>query len=158
MCNGQLLSIQQNAALFSLLGTMYGGNGIQTFALPDLRCRVPLHFGTDPNSGTPYVEGQQGGLEAVTLSLSALPIHTHGFSGTLSAANDKRPRTGAAFAQSKSGATSPADSYYASSGSLTALNAATLSTVGSSQPHTNVQPYLTVNWCIALQGIFPSRN
>ena len=150
MCNGQLLSIQQNAALFSLLGTTYGGNGTQNFALPDLRSRVPMHFGTDPDSGTPYVLGQQGGTEAVVLSLNELPIHTHGFSGTSAAANDKRPRTGAAFAQStKAGPTSPGDFYYASSGNLTALNAGTLSATGSSQPHTNVQPYLTLNWCIA---------
>lgn len=152
LCNGQILSIQQNAALFSLLGTTYGGNGTNNFALPDLRSRVPMHVGTDANSGISYVQGQIGGEEAIALTLNQLPAHAHTFLGTSAGANDKRPKTGAAFA------TAAANNYYGAPGSLTALAATTVGLTGSSQPHSNIQPYLTLNWCIALTGIFPSRN
>jgi microcystin-dependent protein len=152
-CAGQVLSIQQNTALFSLLGTTYGGNGIQTFALPDLRSRVPIH------NGAGFVLGQTGGEESVTLNINELPAHSHAFSGTSSAANVKLPVTNSAFAQSTTSAgVSPGDSFYASPGMTVALNANTVAVVGGSQPHTNLQPYLVVNWCIALAGIFPSRN
>ena len=151
-CNGQILSIQQNAALFSLLGTTYGGNGQSTFQLPNLQSRVPMHFGTDANSGISYVQGQVGGEETITLTLNQLPAHSHTFLGTSAGANDKRPKTGAAFA------TAAANNYYGAPSSLTALAATTVGLTGTSHPHTNIQPYLVLNWCIALQGIFPSRN
>src|SRR5579864_5186952 len=99
MCQGQVLSISQNTALFSLLGTTYGGNGTTNFALPDLRGRVPLKYGTDP-SGNNYVIGEQGGEESVAITLSTLPAHNHAFLGTTLPADIKRPVTGSAYAQS----------------------------------------------------------
>jgi microcystin-dependent protein len=156
-CDGQILSISSNTALFSLLGTFYGGNGQTTFALPDLRGRVALHTGSDPN----YAQGEQGGLETVQLLVTEMPAHNHSFSGTTSSANDKRPKTGAAFAQTtKAGPVSPGDNYYAQDNSptVTAINPNTVATYGAGQGHNNLQPYLTVNFCIAMAGIFPSRN
>jgi microcystin-dependent protein len=156
-CNGQILSIAQNTALFALLGTTYGGNGTSTFGLPDLRSRVPMHFGTDPN-GIIYVQGEMGGVENVALSSNQMPSHNHAFSGTASAANETKPAAGAALAMvHHSGGTTP-NFYYAPDTALQGINAMSLSLVGNGQPHTNVQPCLTINWCIALIGIFPSRN
>ena len=159
-CNGQLLSISQNTALFSLLGTQYGGNGTTTFALPDLRSRVPMHFGQGP--GLPnYVIGEEGGVETVTLTLAETPVHTHSFSGTSDAANFKQPTAGGALAESNKAGTVPGDAYYAADlnvNPLQPLNQGSVSQYGGSQPHTNLQPYLTINFCIAMQGIFPARN
>lgn len=153
LCAGQLLPINQNQALFSLLGTTYGGNGVQTFALPDLRGRVPIHFGAG------FVQGQAGGEENVTLDINELPAHGHAFNGTSTAANVKLPVTNSALAQSTTSAgVSPGDSFYAPTGTTVALNASTVAAVGGSQPHTNLQPFLVLNWCVALQGIFPSRD
>jgi microcystin-dependent protein len=153
LCDGQILPISQNTALFSLLGTTYGGNGTNTFALPDLRSRVPMHFGAG------YIEGQIGGEEAVTLNLAELPAHSHSFSGTSSPADGKRPVAGSALAQSTTAAgASPGDAFYAPAGTTVALNATTVGALGGSQPHNNLQPYLVINWCIAVQGIFPARN
>jgi len=120
-----------------------------------------MHRGTDPNSGINYVQGEQGGEEAVQLTVNQMPSHNHSFSGTTSSANDKRPKTGAAFAQTtKAGPISPGDSYYAQDNSptVTAINPGTVLTYGSGQPHNNLQPYLTVSFCIAMAGIFPARN
>ena len=159
-CNGQILSIAQNTALFALIGTFYGGNGTTTFALPNLQSRVPMHFGQ--GSGLPnYVLGEEGGVETVTLTLAETPVHTHSFSGTSSAANSKQPADGAALATStRAGPVSPADPYYAADALRQPLHPNTVSLYGSSQPqpHTNLQPYLTINWCIAMNGIFPARN
>ena len=152
-CNGQILSISQNTALFALLGTTYGGNGTSTYALPNLQSRVPIHFGT--NLGVDYVLGEFGGAESVSLNLTNLPSHNHTFAGTASAANVKQPQTGAALAQSSSG-----NAFYAQAGSptVTAINPGTVGTTGGGLPHSNIQPYLTINWCIALAGVFPARN
>src|SRR5262249_6896114 len=140
-------------ALFSLLGTVYGGNGTTTFALPNLQSRVPMHFSAS------FPQGQLGGEEAVTLNTNELPAHTHSFSGTSSAANEKLPLTNSALAQSTTSAgATPGDSFYASPGTTVALNPNTVATTGGSQPHMNLQPYLVISWCIALIGIFPSRN
>lgn len=160
LCNGQLLSISQNTALFSLLGTYYGGNGTSNFALPNLQSCVPVGMGQGPGLSVYYL-GQQGGVETVTLSTSEMPSHTHTFSGTSAAANDKQPASGGALATSTApGPVSPASSYYSSSASgLTTINLNTVSLyAGGGQPHTNIQPYLTVNFCIAMAGIFPARN
>jgi microcystin-dependent protein len=157
LCDGQTLAIQQYTALFSLLGTTYGGNGINTFLLPDLRGRVPMHFGSF--GGNTYVQGEIAGEEAVTLTLPEIPQHLHAFVGTSAAANVKRPVTGSAYAQSTNAASvSPGDAFYGAAGSLVALNPSTVEAYGQSQPHTNLQPYLVLSWCIALTGIFPSRN
>lgn len=157
-CDGQILPITQNTALFSLLGTTYGGNGIQNFALPDLRSRTPIHAG-QLQGGNLYSLGEFGGVENVTLTLNEIPSHSHSLTGSSAAANDKRPLTGSAYATSTGpGPVSPDQNYYGTASSLVALNPATLAATGSSQPHSNLQPYLTISWCIALQGVYPARN
>jgi microcystin-dependent protein len=149
-CNGQLLPISQNTALFSLLGTFYGGNGQTNFALPDLQSRVPMH------KGNFFFQGEEAGEESITLLMTEMPLHNHTFSGASLAANFKVPVDGSAFAKSNPNAS---HAYYAAdNASLTIINPATVSLVGGNLPHTNLQPYLTINWCIAMQGIFPSRN
>jgi microcystin-dependent protein len=150
-CDGQILSIAQNTALFSLLGTTYGGDGRTTFALPDLRGRAPVHAGQGPVL-SPYSLGQSGGSESVTLNTSQMPSHNHlvnvdtGDNGTTSHPNGQ---------------------YLASTGSISiynnatdgsTLNQGTVQTAGGSQPHSNLQPYLCVDFIIALEGIYPSRN
>jgi microcystin-dependent protein len=146
-CNGQLLAIAQNQALFSLLGTTYGGNGTTTFALPDLRSRTPI------GAGSPglYVQGQAGGTENVTLVSTQIPAHVHSLAGTTGNGTVRNPN-GAIYANTTASLHGP------STGAVVPLNAATVANAGSTQPHTNLQPYLAINFCIALQGIFPSRN
>lgn len=157
-CNGALQPISQNTALFSLLGTTYGGDGRSTYALPDLQGRVPIHSGQGPGL-TDYLRGESGGVETVSLLVSEMPAHNHPFSGTSASANDKRPKTGSALAQTtKAGPISPGDNYYAVPGTLASLNPSTVLPTGSGLPHNNMQPYLTLNFCIALQGIFPPRQ
>jgi microcystin-dependent protein len=141
MCNGQLLTISQNQALFSLLGTMYGGDGRVNFGLPDLRGRVSMHFGDG------FTQGERAGEEAHTLAASEMPAHNHLVNASQSAGNAADPSILAGFSEGYTGFTNP-----------TPLQPATIANVGGSQPHNNVQPYLVLNWCIALQGIFPSRN
>jgi microcystin-dependent protein len=142
-CNGQLLSIQQNAALFSLLGTIYGGNGQQNFALPNLQGRVPVYVGNG------IVQGQAAGEVNHTLTVLEMPAHTHVPAGA-STANLAVP-TGSLPGKGTSA------NFYAPSQN-TGMNPATVSSVGGSQPHQNMPPYLVINFCIALVGIFPSRN
>jgi microcystin-dependent protein len=151
LCQGQLLSISQNTALFSILGTTFGGNGTTTFGLPDLRGRVPINFGQGPGLSS-YNLGEMSGSENVTLLASQMPAHTHAVGAV----------TG------NQGSTShPNGQYLASSGSAviynsgppdSAMNAGMNQSAGGSQPHSNIQPFLCVNFIIALQGIFPSRN
>jgi microcystin-dependent protein len=143
LCNGQLLPINQNQALFSLLGTTYGGDGRVTFALPDLRGRTPIHMGAG------HTEGERGGEQSHTLSISEVPTHTHVLNGDSVAADTNVP-TGGYLASINNG--------YGPAQNLVALGAAALENVGGSQPHQNMQPFLTLNFCIALQGIFPSPN
>ena len=142
MCNGQFLTINNNQALFSLLGTMYGGNGQTTFALPDLRGRVPMHVGNAFSN-----QGERAGEEAHTLSLGEMPQHNHPVNASTTAGNAADPTILAPFSNGYSAATS-----------LTTIHPATVTNVGGSQPHENRQPFLVLNWCIALQGAFPSRN
>jgi microcystin-dependent protein len=144
MCNGQLLPINQNQALFSLLGTTFGGDGRTTFALPDFRGRVPIHVGNG------HTLGEKGGQDAVTLNIGNLPAHTHVLNGTTNNGTQLVPG-GNLLAK---GATQ----IYAPPASLAAMNAASVTNVGGSQAHLNMQPYLTLTFCIALQGIFPSPN
>lgn len=157
-CNGQILSISQSAALFSLLGTMYGGNGTTTFGLPNLQSRVPMHFGTSPGGET-YFQGETAGEENLTLTLNMLPIHSHAFVGASQNANEAAGATGSDLANIFNKSTSkPGSNYYTTGGTPQLLNPAELAVVGGGQPHTNIQPYLTINWCIAQRGIFPSRG
>jgi len=143
--NGQILAINQNQALFSLVGTTYGGNGIQTFALPNLQGRTPVGVGNGINYG------EVSGVESVTLLSVNVPPHVHSLNASGAAASTGRPAAGDMLAGGGS------NNYIAAS-SLGSMSAATVSTVGGSQPHENRQPYLVMNWCIALFGIFPSRN
>lgn len=146
MCNGQLLPINQNQALFSLLGTTYGGNGQTNFALPDLRGNVPIHVGQG------HTLGDKGGEQAHTLSISELPTHLHLGQGTTATATTNTPTASLVLAQST------ASQLYGPPANLQAMAPAAITTVGGSQAHQNMQPFLTLNFCIALQGIFPSPN
>ncbi|MDF7776265.1 tail fiber protein [Sphingomonas sp. AOB5] len=150
-CAGQLLSIAQNTALFSLLGTTYGGNGVNTFALPDLRGRAIK--GTAQN-GT-YVQGQVAGTETVTLLQSQMPMHNHQWFASADGATNPPPTNN--FLAAGRSAGNPAG-LYAPNANPVALATTTLGITGGSQPHNNMQPYLVLAYCIALQGIFPSRN
>jgi microcystin-dependent protein len=150
LCNGQLLPIDQNQALFSLLGTTYGGDGRTTFALPDLQSRVPVGQGQSPGLSS-YAEGQAGGAETVTLAATQLPGHTHPVKASSSTADSDQPE-GRTLARSAS------HSYTAKPDASTVMNVDMLGDAGGSQPHDNIQPYLAVNFCIALIGIFPSRS
>lgn len=142
LCNGQLLAINQNQAIFSLLGTTYGGDGRVAFALPNLQGRSPLH------TGSGIVLGQASGEETHTLSLSEIPGHTHSL-GAITAPGNSAAPAGNSFAAHRSG--------YAEGASV-ALNPQTVGNAGGSQPHANLQPYLVLTFCISLQGIFPSPN
>ena len=151
-CDGQLVQIQQNTALFSLIGTTFGGNGVQTFGLPDFRGRVPVHQGQS-TSGTVYTMGEAAGSETITLTTSQMPMHNHMVNAN-SANGDTGAPAGAIFANS--GAT---DREYLSTGQPNEqMSPNIVSQNGGNQPHDNMQPFLTVNFCIALYGIFPSRN
>jgi len=151
LCNGQLLPISSNAALFSILGTTYGGNGTQTFALPNLQSRVPVHWGQGPGLSQ-YILGQSAGVENVTLTQQQMPQHNHTM-GTLSAPGTaSRPNT-QLLAQPTSG-----NVYGPAPSDGSALNPAAIGLAGGNQPHANLQPYLAVNFIIALQGIYPPRN
>lgn len=157
-CSGQILSIAQNQALFSLLGTTYGGNGQTTFALPDMRGRTPISFGSsvDPGWQGAVNLGQVGGVENVTLLANNIPPHTHQAKASIAAGNNRIP-SNRVYATSTNTAT-PIALYAPSTGTPVAMNPATVGQSGGNQPHPNMQPYNTINFCIALQGIFPSRN
>jgi len=144
LCNGQTLPINQNQALFSLLGTTYGGNGQTTFQLPDLRGRVPIHFGSG------FSLGQTGGQEAHTVTAAEMPQHTHALAAGTEVGTLIVPG-GSLLARTPS-------NPYADPGNLAVMSAGTVTTVGGSQPHENRQPYLTLTFCIALVGIFPSQT
>ena len=146
-CNGQLLPINQNQGLFSLLGTTFGGDGRVNFALPDLRDRTPIHVGSG------HSVGERGGEQAHTLSISELPEHAH-VAMASSAVNNAIPPTPTNNILADS---APALAYNSPS-NLTAMVASTLANTGGSQAHSNVQPFLSLNFCIALQGIFPSQT
>ena len=142
LCNGQLLPINQNQGLFSLLGTTFGGDGRVNFALPDLRGRAPIHVGSG------HTLGERGGEQAHTLSIAELPTHTHVLNGSSADANNALP-VGNLLAKTPQQVYGPATN-------LVALNAGTVTNVGGSQAHLNMQPFLTLSFCIALQGIFPA--
>ena len=151
-CNGQLLSIAENNALYALLGTIYGGDGVNTFGVPDLRGRIPVHQGT-LSGGSNYVIGQKLGVESVTVQVNQMPIHTHSLQAS----------SGTGFVAS------PCNAYFAghrdhkvfastTPNGTTTLNSQAVSSVGGTQPHDNMPPYLCVNFIIATQGIYPSQG
>lgn len=146
-CNGAIISIAANSALFSLLGTMYGGDGVQTFGLPDLRGRVSMAFGQGPGLSS-YTQGQLGGVEAVTLTLQQMPAHNHTCNASTGTKLVATPA-----ANNFGGAT-----IYTNAALDSVMDPPTIGFAGNNQPHENRQPYLVVNWCISLQGVFPSRN
>lgn len=146
LCNGQLLPINQNQPLFSLLGTTYGGDGRVNFALPNLQGRTPIHFG----SGNTL--GERGGEQAHTLSISELPTHAHLVNATTATATANTPATNMLLAQSTS------SQLYGPTSNPVAMSPNEIANVGGSQAHLNMQPFLTLTFCIALQGIFPSQN
>jgi microcystin-dependent protein len=148
LCNGQTLPINQNAALFALLGTTYGGNGTSTFQLPNLQSSAPIHF------GGAFAQGETGGVEQVALSLAEMASHNHPALAVNVAGATAKPLPSHVLAQSGSGNAAA----YAPPNSLTPLNPNSIQPAGSGATHSNIQPYLTVNFCIALTGIFPSRN
>jgi microcystin-dependent protein len=151
-CDGQLLPISQNTALFSLLGTVYGGDGKSTFALPDLKDSVPIQQGQGPGLSD-YALGQQAGVPAITLLTSEMPVHTHQANASIDDAQFQAPAPDRELATS-----SPGFAYQSNdSSSLTTMNPQTLSLAGNSLPHNNVQPSLVMNFIIAMQGVFPAR-
>jgi microcystin-dependent protein len=145
LCDGQLLPINQNQALFSLLGTTYGGDGRVNFGLPDLRARAPIHMGSG------HTLGERGGEQAHTLSIAELPTHTHGTQASNTDGDGPAPGSTAILAASPTKYLNPPTN-------LTSLLPSTIANVGGSQAHLNMQPFLVLNFCIALQGIFPSQN
>lgn len=149
-CHGSILSIAQNDALFALLGTTYGGDGQSTFALPDLRGRIPINQGQGPGLNNRIV-GEVGGTETVTLSQQQMPSHTHQVMAATNGARTSAPNGNAL-------ASGEADVFSRASGSEVGLAPTQLSAAGSTLPHENMQPVLAVNFIIALEGIFPSRN
>lgn len=150
LCEGQTLPISENEVLFQLIGTTYGGDGQETFNLPDLRGRVPIHMGTG-SDGITYQQGETGGVEDVTLTVQQIPVHNHALlastaEGTQNSPADSLP------------AASPSVTMYVEGSTTTSLSANTMTAAGGSQPHTNFQPYLCVNFIISLFGIFPSQT
>jgi microcystin-dependent protein len=146
LCNGQLLPINQNQALFSLLGTTFGGNGRTNFALPDQRGRTPIHVGDG------HTLGEKGGEQAHTLSISEIPTHTHVENASTTNANQPL------LPNNILARTTASNLYKGTPTNLVALNPGTVANTGGSQAHLNMQPFLTLSFCIALQGIFPSPN
>lgn len=150
-CDGQLLAVSQNDALFSLLGTIYGGDGRTTFGLPDLRGRIPIHAGDGPDL-SPRRLGSKGGAEAVTVSANELPSHSHDpFQASTDRGNEANPG-GNLLAES------PQISMYIEDPPSVDLDTSSITAVGGSQPHTNLMPFLCVHFIIALFGIYPSRH
>lgn len=150
LCNGQLLPINQNQGLFSLLGTTFGGDGRVNFALPDLRSRTPIHVGSG------HTLGEKGGEQAHTLSISELPTHVHTLNGNSANASGFDP-TNMVLAKGAAANGNPIN-VYTPPQQLSALSPASVTNTGGSQAHLNMQPFLTLSFCIALQGIFPSPN
>ncbi len=150
-CDGSLLSISDNDTLFNLIGTTYGGDGQSTFALPDLRGRVPVHAGT--NAGSTYVLGEAGGSETVTLSAAQVPQHAHALLGSAASASTTSPA--GAVPATLAEVTTLA---YGTDAPLTTLAPQTVGVAGGNQPHDNVQPYLCINYIISLFGIYPSQS
>ncbi len=152
LCNGQLMPISQNTALFSLLGTTFGGDGKSNFALPNFQGSVPIQEGQGPGLSN-YDLGESGGVESVALTANQIPAHTHSVNAVSSQANQQGPG-GNTWAQESMGN----DEFYSNAAPDTNMSPSALTNAGGGQPHSNMQPYLVMNFIIALQGIFPSRG
>jgi microcystin-dependent protein len=151
-CNGQLLPISQNTAMFSLLGTHFGGDGISVFRLPDMQGNAPMHPG-DGTGLSNYLIGEMGGSETVTLLQGQVPAHSHQIMGNINPANLATPGPARSLARS-----SPGQAYTATLTNIQQFNFAAIAPTGGDQPHNNMMPYLTLNFCIAMQGVFPPRG
>lgn len=158
LCQGQLLPINQNTALFSLLGTQFGGNGTSNFALPDLRGRATMGQGQGPGLSI-YSMGDEQGVEQVTLTTATVPAHSHGFPAFASAATTNAPNGARPAEGHGTGRGAPAVNTYTAPGTPVSLAAGQVAPVtAGGAGHNNLQPYLALNWCIALQGVFPARS
>lgn len=152
VCDGQILPLSQNTALFSLLGTTYGGDGKSTFALPDMQDSAPMFYGQGPGL-TLHEIGETGGSQTVSLLESEIPAHNHAMkSEVLANGNKGTPSPSTAFAKAAGGA------VYETATDGTVMNAGVIAPAGGDQPHNNMMPYITLNFCIALQGVFPPRS
>jgi len=151
MCDGQLMPISQNDTLFTLIGTTYGGDGQETFGIPGLQGRIPVHMGTNPGTGTTYQIGESAGVESVTLSTQQIPSHNHAFLGSTDAGTTGVP-TGNVVA------TNIQVALYSQFPPSNAMNANALQPQGGNQPHENMMPFLVVTYIISLFGIFPTQN
>jgi len=151
-CDGQLMPLSQNTALFSLLGTTYGGNGKSNFALPDLQGRAPMHPGQGPGLSL-HDLGETGGSETVTLLESEIPFHSHALMASTDPANAQIPGPSLSLARASGGT-----AYNPSASGLVSMSDQAIAPAGGNQPHNNMQPYLTFYFCIALQGVFPPRT
>lgn len=150
-CDGQLMPISQNTALFALLGTYYGGDGKSTFALPDLQGSAPMQSGQGQGLSERF-QGEMSGVESITLLVSEIPVHTHTMRASIEPGDNRQPTPNMALAVSTG-----AFAYVSGSPTLTPMAPQALPPAGGGLPHNNMQPYLTLNFCIALQGIFPQR-
>jgi microcystin-dependent protein len=150
-CEGQLLPISENETLFQLIGTTYGGDGQSTFALPDLRGRLPIHMGQGPGLGQNYIQAESGGVEQITLTVNQMPSHNHAYLASLSPADSPSPQNSVLAVSSNT------QVFYSDTPSAN-MDATMLSSVGGNQPHNNLQPYLCINYIISLFGIFPPPN
>lgn len=158
-CNGQLLNIQGNEALYSLIGVTYGGDGSTNFALPDLRGRLPIHKGQNPTTGTTYVMGQKAGTETVTLTEAQLPAHTHTAMGRTENGTQEGPANAIWAAPYDAAQQPPArPQYLPNTTANLQMNAANIAAAGGGQPHGNVMPYFPLSFIIALQGYYPTQN
>jgi microcystin-dependent protein len=151
-CNGQLLPISQNTALFSLLGTTYGGDGKSTFALPNLQGQAPMHPGQGPGLSLRDL-GEMSGAETISLLVSEIPIHPHTMQAFATPADLKEPQAGAVLTRNQNGAI-----YNTTISNFVQMAPQALTPAGGSLPHNNMQPYLTLNFCIAMQGVYPPRS
>jgi microcystin-dependent protein len=158
MCQGQLVPISENDTLFQLIGTTYGGDGQETFGLPDMQGRIPIHQGTGPGLST-YTIGQSGGVESVTLTTQQIPVHTHIPTTNTAGANSPVPTANTILADETTlnqPAGGNAFAYLPPGGTQVTMPAATVAPTGGSQPHENIQPIITVTWIISMFGVFPS--
>ncbi|MBL4773238.1 MAG: phage tail protein [Alcanivoracaceae bacterium] len=146
-CDGQILPINQNQSLYSILGTAYGGDGVNSFALPEIRGRTPIHVGEG------HLQAQKSGEETHTLSAAEMPQHKHVIKGSESSGSEQSP-----LAKVLGASTNVILPSYKESGNIVNLNVASITKTGGGQLHKNMQPYITLNYCIALKGLFPSRN
>jgi microcystin-dependent protein len=151
-CNGATMPIAENDVLFTLIGTTYGGDGQETFNLPDLQGRVPMHQGQGPGISQNYVIGEKAGVESVTLTAQQIPVHTHPMMASGNAGQQPQPTNGFLAL------TNPGFPYVASSQPFKQLNAGSVAVVGGSQPHDNMAPYLAISFIISLSGVFPSQG